>query len=46
VKVNCFWTDVEVKLLLGCTAEEKAKVYVFHNDSEYMAAILVEREGT
>jgi inorganic pyrophosphatase len=35
--------DVEVKLLLGCTAEEKATACAFHNDSEYMAAILVER---
>jgi inorganic pyrophosphatase len=44
--VDILKRDVEVKLLLGCTAEEKAKVCVFHNDSEYMAAILVEREGT
>lgn len=35
--------DVEIKLLLGCTREEQAAVCAFHNDSEYMAAMLVGR---
>jgi len=35
--------DVEIKLLLGCTAEEQSVICDFHNDSESMAAILVQR---
>jgi len=35
--------DVEIKLLLGCTAEEKTRICEFHNDSESMAAMLIER---
>ncbi len=42
--VDVLKRDVEVKLLLGCTAEEKATVCDFHNESEYMAAVLVERK--
>ena len=35
--------DVEVKLLVGCTSEEKAVICNFHNESEYMAVTLLER---
>jgi inorganic pyrophosphatase len=35
--------DVEVKLLLGCTENEKTIICDFHNDSEYMAAVLLRR---
>ena len=35
--------DVEVKLLVGCTAREKQIVCDFLNDGGYMAAMLVER---
>jgi inorganic pyrophosphatase len=38
--------DVEIKLVIGCTAEEKATILKFHNNSERMAAILIEREST
>jgi inorganic pyrophosphatase len=43
--VDTLKRDVEVKLLLGCTEEEKATICNFHNNSEYMAAILVKREA-
>lgn len=36
--------DSEIKLLLGCTEEEKAAVYRFHNESNYMKGILINRE--
>ncbi len=36
--------DSEVKLLLGCTAEEQQIILAFHNDSEYMKGILISRE--
>lgn len=35
--------DSEIKLLIGCTEEEKAVVYESHNDSEYMKGILIDR---
>jgi inorganic pyrophosphatase len=43
--VDCLKRDVEVKLLLGCTGQEKIIISDFHNDSEYMAAILLKRKG-
>ncbi len=36
--------DSEIKLLFGCTEEEKSIVYRFHNGSEYMKGILIERK--
>jgi inorganic pyrophosphatase len=36
--------DVEIKLLLGCTIEEQDAICEFHNNSEFMAAILIKRE--
>jgi inorganic pyrophosphatase len=35
--------DSEIKLLVGCTPEEKERICRFHNDSEYMKGILIER---
>lgn len=35
--------DSEIKLLLGCTEEEKQAVIAFHNDSEYMKGLLIPR---
>lgn len=35
--------DSEIKLLIGCTEEEKMIVYDRHNDSEYMKGILIRR---
>jgi len=38
--------DSEIKILMGCTKDEKIGIYNFLNNSEFMKAILVEREGT
>ena len=35
--------DSEIKLLIGCTPEEKQTIVSFHNESEYMKGILIER---
>lgn len=35
--------DSEIKLLIGCTTEEKRIILDFHNNSEYMKGILIER---
>ncbi|HET6419823.1 MAG TPA: hypothetical protein VFG19_06695 [Geobacteraceae bacterium] len=42
--VDILKRDAEVKLLLGCTEREKTAILDFHNASEYMAAVLIERE--
>ncbi|HEY94802.1 MAG TPA: inorganic pyrophosphatase [Dehalococcoidia bacterium] len=36
--------DSEIKLLIGCNPEEKNQILAFHNESEYMKGLLVERE--
>ncbi|MBE6753418.1 MAG: inorganic pyrophosphatase [Ruminococcaceae bacterium] len=36
--------DSEIKLLIGCTEEEKNIVYRFHNGSEYMKGIMIRRQ--
>lgn len=36
--------DSEIKILIGCTEEEKTIVYNTHNESEYMKGILIRRE--
>jgi inorganic pyrophosphatase len=35
--------DSEIKLLMGCTPEEKRIILDFHNNSEYMKGILIDR---
>lgn len=35
--------DSEIKILIGCTEEEKKIVYGTHNESEYMKGILIRR---
>lgn len=35
--------DSEIKILLGCTENEKGKIYDFLNNSEYMKAIMIKR---
>jgi inorganic pyrophosphatase len=35
--------DSEIKILIGCNAAEKALIMDFHNRSELMKAILIER---
>ena len=35
--------DSEIKILIGCTEEEKAIVYRTHNETEFMKGILIRR---
>ena len=41
--VDIMKRDSEVKLLIGCTEEEKAQVYQVHNETEFMKGILILR---
>lgn len=36
--------DSEIKLLIGCTKEEKQTVYKTHNETAHMKGILIRRE--
>jgi inorganic pyrophosphatase len=36
--------DSEIKILIGCTEEEKIKVNNFLNNSEYMKALMINRK--
>lgn len=42
--VDLLKKDSEIKLLLGCNNDEKDIIYRFHNESEYMKGILIERK--
>lgn len=35
--------DSEIKILIGCTEEEKEIVYKTHNETEYMKGIMIRR---
>ena len=35
--------DSEIKILIGCTEEEKLEVYNTHNETQYMKGILIRR---
>ena len=35
--------DSEIKILIGCTEAEKARIYAVHNETEYMKGILIRR---
>jgi inorganic pyrophosphatase len=35
--------DIEIKILIGCTENEKQKIYDFLNNSEFMKAIMLEK---
>lgn len=37
--------DSEIKILIGCTDEEKDVIMRFHNDSEYMKGVMIRRES-
>ena len=41
--VDLLKKDSEIKLLINCTPEEKKTILNFHNESEYMKGILIER---
>ena len=39
--VDLMKRDSEIKILIGCTEEEKAIIYETHNETEFMKGILV-----
>ena len=41
--VDLMKRDSEIKILIGCTEEEKAIVYRTHNETEFMKGILIRR---
>lgn len=41
--VDLLKRDSEIKILIGCTDEEKMMVYEMQNESEYMKGILILR---
>ena len=43
VTVDLTKRDTEIKLLLGCTDAETARILRFHNESPYMKGILLRR---
>lgn len=42
--VDLMKKDSEIKLVIGCTKEETNIVYDFHNSTEFMKGILIQRE--
>ena len=41
--VDLMKRDSEIKILIGCTEEEKAVIYETHNETQYMKGILIRR---
>ena len=41
--VDLMKKDSEIKILIGCTEEEKQIIYQIHNETEYMKGILIRR---
>lgn len=41
--VDLMKRDSEIKLLIGCTEEEKNIIYETHNEMQYMKGIIVQR---
>ncbi len=41
--VDLMKRDSEIKILIGCTEEEKQLVYQAHNESPYMKGIMIRR---
>ncbi len=41
--VDLLKRDSEIKILIGCTEEEKEIIYNFHNETEFMKGILIRR---
>lgn len=41
--VDSMKKDSEIKILIGCTEEEKEIIYKTHNETEYMKGILIRR---
>ena len=42
--IDLMKNDSEIKVLVGCTGDEKKVIYNFLNDSEFMKAIMINRE--
>lgn len=42
--VDLLKRDSEIKILIGCTEEEKAEVYRTHNETQYMKGIMIRRQ--
>lgn len=40
--VDLMKKDSEIKILIGCTEEEKEIIYKTHNETQYMKGILIE----
>ena len=43
--VDLLKKDSEIKLLIGCTEEEKNIIMRFHNESEYMKGAMIRRDA-
>ena len=41
--VDLMKRDSEIKILMGCTEEEKDIIYKTHNETEYMKGIMVQK---
>ncbi len=41
--VDLMKKDSEIKILIGCTEEEKMKIYRTHNETQYMKGVLIRR---
>ena len=41
--VDLMKKDSEIKILIGCTEEEKAIVYKAHNETQFMKGVLIRR---
>ena len=41
--VDMIKRDSEIKILIGCTEEEKREVYRTHNETQYMKGVLIRR---
>ena len=42
--VDLLKRDSEIKILVGCSEEEKLEVYKTHNETQYMKGILIRRQ--
>ena len=43
--VDLMKRDSEIKILIGCTEEEKEMIYHTHNKTEFMKGILIRRDS-
>ena len=41
--VDLMKKDSEIKILIGCTEEEKSIIYKTHNETQYMKGVLIRR---